>query len=45
LPDWAIIKKAVQLPELNPDPGETEAIALAKELDAFAVPLDDGEAR
>ena len=44
-PGWATIKSAVRILPLNLDPGETEAIALAKELAAFAVLLDDGEAR
>jgi predicted nucleic acid-binding protein len=44
-PAYATVKSALRVLPLNLDPGETEAIALAKELDAFAVLLDDGEAR
>jgi predicted nucleic acid-binding protein len=40
-----VVRTAGYLPPLNLDPGETEAIVLAKELHAFAVLLDDGEAR
>jgi predicted nucleic acid-binding protein len=45
LPNWARVRSALHVAPLNLDPGETEAIALAKELNAFAVLLDDGDAR
>ncbi|MDB6037805.1 MAG: hypothetical protein JWM99_1646 [Verrucomicrobiales bacterium] len=45
LPGWATVRSALHVVPLNLDPGETEAIALAKEMGAFAVLLDDGEAR
>lgn len=44
-PAWAVVRTARRILPLNLDPGETEAIALARELGAFAVLLDDGAAR
>lgn len=44
-PKWISIRSALHVLPLDLDPGESEAIALAKELGAFAVLLDDGEAR
>jgi predicted nucleic acid-binding protein len=45
LPPWASVRTAVSLQPLSLGEGETEAIALAKELRAFAIVLDDNEAR
>jgi predicted nucleic acid-binding protein len=45
LPAWASVRTARSLPSLRLGGGETEAIALAKELRAFAILLDDNEAR
>jgi hypothetical protein len=45
LPNWVTIRKGLDILPLNLDPGETEAIAIAKEIGAFAVLLDDSEAR
>lgn len=44
-PNWLAIRSALHLVPLNLDPGETEAIALAKEIGAFALLLDDSDAR
>ena len=44
-PTWVSVRSALHILPLNLDPGETEAIAIAKEIGAFAVLLDDGEAR
>jgi predicted nucleic acid-binding protein len=44
-PTWIYIRSALHVLPLNLDPGETEAIALAKEIGAFAVLLDDADAR
>ena len=44
-PHWIAVRSAQHIVDLNLGPGETEAIALAKELGAFAVLLHDGEAR
>ena len=44
-PEAVCIRSALHILPLNLDPGESEAIALAKEIGAFAVLLDDGEAR
>ncbi len=45
LPQWAQVRSALRVLPLNLGPGETEAIALAKEIGAFVILLDDGEAR
>src|SRR5688572_18657505 len=45
LPRWAVVRSAHQIVPLDLDPGETEAIALAKEVGAYAVLLDEGDAR
>jgi len=45
LPEWAVSRAAHTIVPLDLDRGETEAIALARELNAFAVLLDDGSAR
>lgn len=45
LPPWITIQQAHRVTPMDLDPGETEAIALAKELRAFAVILDDRQAR
>lgn len=45
LPAWAVVRAATRIEPLNLDKGETEAIALAQELHAFAVLLDDSAAR
>lgn len=45
LPEWAVSRAAHSIVPLDLDRGETEAIALARELNAFAVLLDDGSAR
>jgi predicted nucleic acid-binding protein len=45
LPMWASVQSAGNIQPLSLGGGETEAIALAKELRAFAILLDDNEAR
>ena len=45
LPEWAVMRTAKATTPLDLDPGETEAIALALELQSFAILLDDGSAR
>ncbi len=45
LPEWAVSRAAHSIVPIDLDRGETEAIALARELNAFAVLLDDGSAR
>jgi len=44
-PAWMVIRSAAHVPSWNLDPGEAEAIALAKELGAWAVLLDDRDGR
>jgi predicted nucleic acid-binding protein len=45
LPAWASVRTAAGIQPLKLGEGETEAIALAKDLRAFAILLDDSEAR
>jgi predicted nucleic acid-binding protein len=45
LPQWASVRTIGRIPPLSLGEGETAAIALAKELRAFAILLDDNEAR
>ena len=45
LPVWTSVRTPARIQPLMLGEGETEAIALAKELKAFAILLDDSEAR